>query len=94
VSAIGAAAVFAASVFVLVAAAYLIRVALILRHVVRRLNTVLGAVAAVGDEAEPIGEVAGAINAELSAALDVLQDAADQLARPSEPAAASQRSHR
>ncbi|MGI8864553.1 MAG: hypothetical protein ACR2JH_09185 [Solirubrobacteraceae bacterium] len=61
-----------------VLAAYLIRVALILHHVVGRLDVVLGAVGAVNEEAAPIGQVADAINADLGAARRAVEEAADR----------------
>jgi hypothetical protein len=57
---------------VVVIAFYLIYIALILNHVVRRLNTILGGVVASGEQSAPIGEVAGAINADLEAAARAL----------------------
>lgn len=75
---------------VAVLAGYLIRVALILRHVVLTLETILAAVAAVSDQAAPIGDVVGAINADLEAGQSALQDAAAKAAEGTadEPAAA------
>lgn len=46
-------------------AVYLIRVALILRHVVLKLETILNGVVDVSRQSAPIGEVANAINADL-----------------------------
>lgn len=66
---------------VVVLAGYLITVALILNSVVGRLNTILGAVGAVIKETAPIGEVAGAINADLEAsrrAIESVLDVPDQ----------------
>ena len=57
---------------VAVIATYLIYIALILSHVVGRLNTILAAVAASGQQSAPIGPVAGAINAELETAARAL----------------------
>ena len=64
---IGTAALVAALAF------YLIRVALILKHVVGRLNVILDGVAAVTKSSEPIGPVATQINADLQAASDALE---------------------
>lgn len=63
------------ALLVAVLAAYLIRIALILQHIVGRLNTILGAVAAVSDESAPIGQVANAINADLDAGRKALETA-------------------
>lgn len=63
------------AILVAVLAAYLIRIALILSHVVSRLNTVLGGVVALRDESEPIGQVANAINADLDAGRRALEAA-------------------
>ncbi len=57
---------------VAVIAFYLIYIALILNHVVARLNRILAAVGASGEQAAPIGPVAGAINADLEAAARAL----------------------
>lgn len=57
---------------VAVIATYLIYIALILSQVVARLNTILSGVAAVGQQSAPIGQVAGAINADLEAAARAL----------------------
>lgn len=57
---------------VVVIAFYLIYIALILNHVVGRLNSILGGVAASGQQSAPIGDVAGAINADLEAAAGAL----------------------
>lgn len=57
---------------VIVIATYLIYIALILSQVVGRLNTILKGVAGSGDQAAPIGAVAGAINADLEVAARAL----------------------
>ena len=57
---------------VVVIAFYLIYIALVLMHVVGRLNRILRAVAESGQQAAPIGQVAGAINADLEAAARAL----------------------
>ncbi len=68
----------AAITLILVAAAvaviafYLIYIALILNHVVGRLNRILDGVGEVSRQAVPIGPVAGAINADLEAAAQAL----------------------
>lgn len=60
---------------VVVLAGYLIRVALILWHVVRKLEVVLDGVVATGEEAAPLGQVANAINADLDAGRRALEAA-------------------
>lgn len=80
VSAIGAVSLAAVVVFVAAAAAYLIRIALILRGVVAALDKVLAEVAAVAKESEPIGAVAGAINTDLLAMREVLEGAVAEVA--------------
>ncbi len=72
------------ALLVAVLAGYLIRVALILRHVVLKLNIVLAGVVAVNDESGPIGPVADAINADLDAGRKALDEA---LARRAEQSA-------
>ena len=57
---------------VAVIAFYLIYIALILYQVVARLNKILTGVGASGQQAVPIGPVAGAINADLEAAARAL----------------------
>jgi hypothetical protein len=57
---------------VAVIAFYLIYIALILSHVVGRLNRILDGVGEVSRQSVPIGPVAGAINADLEAAARAL----------------------
>jgi hypothetical protein len=57
---------------VAVIATYLIYIALILYQVVGRLNKIVAGVGEVGQQAVPIGPVAGAINADLEAAARAL----------------------
>jgi hypothetical protein len=57
---------------VAVIAFYLIYIALVLTHVVGRLNRILRGVAESGTQAGPIGEVAGAINRDLEEAARAL----------------------
>lgn len=66
------------ALLVAILAAYLIRIALILHHVVGRLDVILGALAAVNEEAAPIGSVADAINADLGEARRAVEEAADR----------------
>ncbi|MHB8656519.1 MAG: hypothetical protein ACYC91_00975 [Solirubrobacteraceae bacterium] len=63
------------ALLVAVLAGYLIRVAVILRHVVSRLNTILSAVGGVIQESAPIGDVATAINADLDTSRRALEGA-------------------
>ncbi len=58
---------------VVVLAAYLIRVALILRRVDRKLGAVLGGLGAVVDKTQPIGAVVGEINNDLAGVDSALQ---------------------
>lgn len=80
----------ATAALVAVVAGYLIRVALVLRHVVLRLNTILTAVAAVGEQAAPIGEVANAINADLDSGRGALEGVTRRAAEAAERTAAEQ----
>ncbi|HWF49417.1 MAG TPA: hypothetical protein VG294_02140 [Solirubrobacteraceae bacterium] len=57
---------------VAVIATYLIYIALILYQVVARLNKIVADVGETGQQAAPIGPVAGAINADLEAAARAL----------------------
>lgn len=59
---------------VVVLAAYLIRVALILRRVDRKLGAVIGGLGAVVEKTEPIGSVVGEINNDLAGVDNALQD--------------------
>lgn len=59
---------------VVVLAAYLIRVALILRRVDRKLGAVIGGLGAVVEKTEPIGSVVGEINNDLIGVDNALQD--------------------
>ena len=68
---------------VAVIATYLIYIALILSQVVARLNTILGGVGAVGQQSAPIGQVAGAINADLEVAARALHAALPPELEPS-----------
>jgi Na+(H+)/acetate symporter ActP len=65
--AVAAVTLVGVALLVVVLAGYLIRVALILQHVVGRLNSILASVVAVTEESAPIGQVANAINADLEA---------------------------
>lgn len=56
-------------------AAFLIAVTLILRHVVNRLVTILGAVEAVTQTSQPLGPVIDDINRDLDAGRRLMEDA-------------------
>ncbi len=73
--AVAAVTLVGVALLVVVLASYLIKVALILRHVVMRLETILDAVVAVSEESAPIGQVATAINVDLDAARTSLEAA-------------------
>lgn len=60
-------------------AGYLIAIAMILKHVVNRLVTILGAVQAVTDTAEPVGPIVDDINRDLAAGRKLLEDAVARL---------------
>ncbi|MCA1675410.1 MAG: DUF4383 domain-containing protein [Actinobacteria bacterium] len=59
---------------VVVLAAYLIRVALILRRVDRKLGAVIDGLGAVVDKTQPIGPIVGEINSDLAGVDNALQD--------------------
>lgn len=82
----------AVGLLVAVLAAYLIRVAFILRHVVRRLQTILSAVTAVIEESAPLDEVIDGVNGDLDAVRDALEHTAAkiELAARSPSASASE----
>lgn len=67
-------------------AGYLILIASILKHVVNRLVTILDAVQAVTDTAEPVGPVIDDINRDLAAGRRVIEDAVARLEESREPA--------
>ncbi len=67
------------AILVAILASYLIRVALILLHVVRKLEVVLDGVVATSEEAAPIGPVATAINADLEAGRRALEAASARI---------------
>lgn len=81
-AAIGAApavTLVAVALTVAVIAIYLILIAIILKKVFGRLETILGAVSDVSDRSAPAGEIIAAINADLSAGHRALDDAVERL---------------
>ncbi|MGI9080790.1 MAG: hypothetical protein ACR2FZ_00725 [Thermoleophilaceae bacterium] len=66
---------------VAVIAAYLIRIALILWHVIDRLVTILGAVNAVAQESHPMGSVIDDINKDLASGRETFEAAVARLER-------------
>ena len=68
---------------------YLIYVAVILKHVVGKLNVILDGVAAVSRVSQPIGGVATQINADLQAASDSLERVAAKAQDAASAAAAA-----
>lgn len=66
----------AVGLLVAVLAAYLIRVAFILRQVVRRLRTILSSVTAVIEESAPLDEVIDEVNRDLDAVRNALEHTA------------------
>jgi hypothetical protein len=81
-AAIGAApavTLVAVALTVAVIAIYLILIAVILKKVFGRLETILGAVSDVSDRSAPAGEVIAAINKDLAAGHRALDDAVERL---------------
>ena len=79
------------AIFIAVAAiaGYLIWIAMILKHVVNRLVTILGAVDATTDAAQPVGAVIDDINRDLDAGRRLLEDCVARLAEDREPVGAT-----
>jgi len=69
----------AVALTVAVIAIYLILIALILKRVFGRLETILGAVSAVTEKSAPAGEVIAAINADLADGHKALDEAVERL---------------
>ncbi|MGH1491448.1 MAG: hypothetical protein ACRBK7_18960 [Acidimicrobiales bacterium] len=65
------------AVLVLALAFYLIRVVLILRHVNDQLGKITFGVRAIAHQTEPIGELVGAMNGNLTAVAGALEDLVD-----------------
>ncbi len=66
---------------VAVIAAYLIRIALILWHVIDRLVTILGAVQAVGQVSQPLGGIVDDIEKNLASGRDAMEASVSRLER-------------
>ncbi len=66
-------------------AGYLIAIILILRHVVNRLVTILGAVQAVTDTTRPVGGIVDDINSELDSGRRLIEGAVERLEERREP---------
>lgn len=65
------------AILVLALAFYLIRVILVLNHVNDQLGKVTFGVRAIAHQTEPIGELVGDINGNLTAVADALEDLVD-----------------
>ena len=83
-------------VFIAVAAiaGYLIAITLILKHVVNRLVTILGAVQATTDTAQPVGAVIDDINKDLDAGRKLMENCVQRLEESREPVGATAGSDR
>lgn len=79
----------AVAIAVVAIAGYLIAIALILKHVVNRLVTILGAVEAVTETAQPAGAVIDEINRDLDAGRKVIENGVERLAESREPVGAT-----
>ena len=69
----------AVTIAIVAIAGYLIAIVLILKHVVGRLTTILGAVQAVTDTSQPVGEIVEDINRDLDAGRKLIEDAVGRL---------------
>lgn len=77
------------AVLVLALAYYLIRVILILRHVNDQLGKITFGVRAIAHQTEPVGELVGAMNGNLTAVAGALEDLVDTaVAKSTQEAAA------
>ena len=83
-------------VFIAVAAiaGYLIAIILILKHVVNRLVTILGAVQATTDTAQPVGPIIDDINKDLDAGRKLMENCVQRLEESREPVGATAGSDR
>ncbi len=79
------------AVFIAVAAiaGYLIAIVLILRHVVNRLVTILGAVQATADTSQPAGAIIDDLNKDLGAGRKLIEAAVQRLEESREPVGAT-----
>lgn len=71
----------ATAFIVAVIAAYLIRIALILWHVIDRLVAILGAVQATGEMSQPLGGIVDDINKEFTSGREAFEASAARLER-------------
>lgn len=78
----------ATTIAIVAIAGYLIAIALILKHVVDRLTTILGAVQAVTDTAQPVGAIVDDINRDLEGGRKYIEDAVERLEASREPVGA------
>ncbi len=85
---------FAIFIAVAAIAGYLIWIGLILKHVVNRLVTILGAVEATSDAAQPVGAIIDDINKDLDAGRKLLEGAVARLQENREPVGATAQSGR
>jgi len=70
-------------------AGYLIAIAVILKRVVNRLVTILGAVEAVTETAQPVGAIIDEINRDLDAGRKLMENGVTRLEESREPARAT-----
>ncbi len=79
----------AVTIAVVAIAGYLIAITLILKHVVGRLVTILGAVQAVTETTQPVGAVVDDINRDLAAGRKLIEDGVERLEQSRAPVGAS-----
>ncbi len=71
------------AILVLALAYYLLRVVLILRHVNDQLGKITFGVRAIAHQTEPVGELVGAMNGNLTAVAGALEDLVDTAVKKS-----------
>jgi hypothetical protein len=79
----------AVTIAVVAIAGHLIAIVLILKHVVNRLNTILGAVQAVTTTAQPVDDLVGDINTDLDAGRKLMEDLVGRLEESRAPVGAT-----
>ncbi len=79
----------AVTIAIVAIAGYLIAIVLILKHVVGRLTTILGAVQDVTDTSQPVGEIIEDINRDLDAGRKLIEDAVGRLEASQVPVGAT-----
>jgi hypothetical protein len=79
----------AVTIAVVAIAGHLIAIVLILKHVVNRLNTILGAVQAVTTTAQPVEDLVGDINTDLDAGRKLMEDLVGRLEESRAPVGAT-----